>query len=170
MSPTRPASQRCRATYDGGPTRPTYHISWSRWPFALACLGWARTRHATLGQISLCPATPSWLGHFPAIPHWKSPIVPCPSKIMLSNTTSALSIKKACAPIRALRSKSRPFVVVAKLSVPITFRDYSLPMSHPVPPEVSVCLSGSFAAETISRGDRSLEGNVPVNGVSSASA
>jgi hypothetical protein len=52
---------------------------------------------------------------------------------MLSNTTSALSIKKGCAPIRGLRSKSRPFVVVAKLSVPITFRDYSLPMSHPGP-------------------------------------
>ena len=170
MSPTRPASQRCRATYDGGPTRPTHHISWSRWPFALACLGWARTRHSTRGQISLCPATPSWLGHFPAIPHWKSPIVPCPSKIMLSNTTSALSIKKGTAPIRGLRPKSRPFVVVAKLSVPITFRDYSLPMSHSVPPEVSVCLSGSFAVETISRGDRSLGDNAPVNGVSSASA
>jgi hypothetical protein len=50
---------------------------------------------------------------------------------MLSNTTSALSIKKGCAPIRGLRSKSRPFIVVAKLSVPINFRDYSLPMSHP---------------------------------------
>jgi len=43
---------------------------------------------------------------------------PCPSKIMLSNTTSALSIKRGCAPIRGLRSKSRPFVIVAKLSVP----------------------------------------------------
>jgi hypothetical protein len=55
---------------------------------------------------------------------------PGPSKILLGNTTSALSIKKGGAPVRGLRSKSRPFVVAAELAIPIFFRDRFTPMFH----------------------------------------
>src|SRR5947199_10105919 len=68
---------------------------------------------------------------FPSDTSLEIPYRPVPEQNHAGNTTSALSIKKGCAPIRGLRSKSRPFVVVAKLSVPITFRDYFQPMFHP---------------------------------------
>jgi hypothetical protein len=55
---------------------------------------------------------------------------PCPSKIMLSDTTSALSISKGRAPVRGLRSKTCPFIVVAKLAVPVTFCECFLRISH----------------------------------------
>jgi hypothetical protein len=57
-------------------------------------------------------------------------MVPCPNKIVLCDTTSALSIEKGRTPVRGLRPKFRPFVIVAKLSIPITFRDCFLLMSH----------------------------------------
>ena len=60
-------------------------------------------------------------GRFPPIPYWKCPIVACPNKIMLSDATSALSIKKGSAPVRGLWPKCRPFVIITKLAVPITF-------------------------------------------------
>jgi len=67
---------------------------------------------------------------FPTIPHWKCPVVPCPSKILLRNATSTLSISESGAPVRGLRPKSRPFVIAAKLAVPIFCYDRFLPMFH----------------------------------------
>jgi hypothetical protein len=67
---------------------------------------------------------------FPAISQWKCPIVPRPSKIMLSNATSSLSIKKGSSPVRRLWSKSRPFVITSKLSMPNIRHDRRPSISH----------------------------------------
>ena len=37
-------------------------------------------------------------------PHWKCPIVPCPSKVTLSHATSPMSIKKGSSPVRVHHS------------------------------------------------------------------
>jgi len=60
-----------------------------------------------------------WVHRVPAIPHRKSAIVPRPSKILLRNATSTLSINKSSASVRRLRSKSRPFVIAPELAIPI---------------------------------------------------
>src|SRR5215469_7652718 len=72
-------------------------------------------------QLSL--ATLSGLGRLPTKSHRECVSVTCPRKILLSNTTSALSIKEGGTPVRWLRSKSRPFVVSPKLAIPTLFRD-----------------------------------------------
>jgi hypothetical protein len=70
----------------------------------------------------------SWVGPFPAIPHWEGLVVSCPCKILVSNTASTLSIKKSGTPVRGLRSKSRPFVIAGKLAIAIFFHDRFIPM------------------------------------------
>ena len=82
------------------------------------------------GRTGLCLAAPSWLSPFPTIPQWKRPIVPCPSKVTLSNATSPMSIKKGSGPVRGLWSKPRPFVVTSKLSMPIICYDRRSPVFH----------------------------------------
>jgi len=93
-----------------------------------------------------------WFGRrLPTIPHWKGPIVPCPSKIMLSDTTSALSISKGRAPVRGLRSKTCPLIVVAKLAVPITplrLLSADLPFRLPRFPSVSLARFRANGVET----------------------
>lgn len=94
---------------------------------------------------------PSWFD-FPPIPHWESPFVPCPNKIVLSDAASALSIKRGRTPVRGVAAQVLPFVIVAKLSVPNhVLRRFSA--------DVSFCLrvefSELFPVETIFRDDRS---------------
>jgi hypothetical protein len=81
-------------------------------------------------RTGLCLAALSWRGPFPTIPQWKCPIVPCPSKVTLSNATSPMSIKKGSSPVRGLWSKPRPFVVTSKLSMPIICYDRRSPIFH----------------------------------------
>ena len=107
----------------------------------------------------------SRLSRFPAIPHRKCPIIPCPSKIMLSDTTSALSISKGRAPVRGLRSKSRPFVIAAELSIAIFCYNRFPPVYHfGLHVKFPSAFLGLFPVETMSRGDRSLRDDVPANG------
>jgi len=109
------------------------------------------------GRTGLCLAALSWLGPFPAIPQWKCPIVPRPSKIMLSNATSPTGIEKGSSPVRGLWSEPRPLVVTSKLSLPIIWCDRRSPIFHLASPEPSVrAPSGSFSAKTILSGDGSL--------------
>ena len=72
----------------------------------------------------------SWVGRFPAVPHWECLVVSCPCKILLRNTASTLSIKESGTPVRGLRSKSRPFVIAPELAIPIIFCERFLPVSH----------------------------------------
>src|ERR1700758_3507457 len=58
-------------------------------------------------RTGLCLAALSWLSPFPTIPQWKCPIVPCPSKVTLSNATSPTSIEKGGSPVRRLWSEPR---------------------------------------------------------------
>src|SRR6516165_7272913 len=90
------------------------------------------------GRTGLCLAALSWLGPFPAIPQWKCPIVPRPSKIMLSNATSPTGIEKGSSPVRGLWSEPRPLVVTSKLSLPIIWCDRRSPIFHFASPEPSV--------------------------------
>ena len=109
------------------------------------------------GRTGLCLAALSWLGPFPAIPQRKCPIVPRPSKIMLSNATSPTGIEKGSSPVRGLWSEPRPLVVTSKLSLPIIWCDRRSPIFHLASPEPSVrAPSGSFSAKTILSGDGSL--------------
>jgi hypothetical protein len=89
-------------------------------------------------RTGLCLAALSWLGPFPAIPQWKCPIVPRPSKIMLSNATSPTGIEKGSSPVRGLWSEPRPLVVTSKLSLPIIWCDRRSPIFHLASPEPSV--------------------------------
>jgi hypothetical protein len=82
------------------------------------------------GRTGLCLAELSWFSPFPTIPQWKCPIVPCPSKVTLSNATSPMSIKKGSSPVRGLWSEPRPFVVTSKLSMPIICYDRRSPIFH----------------------------------------
>lgn len=52
------------------------------------------------------------------------------SEILLRNATPTLSISERGAPIRGLRSKSRPLVICPELAIPTFFRDRLLPMFH----------------------------------------
>src|SRR5437588_13040500 len=70
------------------------------------------------------------LVRLPTIPHRECLIVSGPSEILLSNARSALSINKSGAPVRGLRSKSRPLVVGPELAIPSFFRDRFVPMFH----------------------------------------
>ena len=65
------------------------------------------------------------LRRVPAIHHGKSPVVPCPSKVLLRNARSTLSINKSGASVRRLRSKSRPFVIAPELAIPPSFATVS---------------------------------------------
>ena len=66
----------------------------------------------------------------PVIPHRECTIIPCPSKILLSNAGTVSIVPENGAPVRGLRSKSRPLVIGLKLAVPALFRNRLLPMSH----------------------------------------
>src|SRR5215472_14627857 len=68
-------------------------------------------------------ATFSGLGRLLTKSHRECVSVTCPRKILLSNTTSALSIKEGGTPVRRLRSKSRPVVVSPELAIPTLFGD-----------------------------------------------
>jgi hypothetical protein len=82
------------------------------------------------GQTAINLVMFSWVCCFPPVPHRACLVVRCPSKILLRNTTSTLSIKKGGAPVRGLRSKSRPFVVAVELAIPIFRYDGFLPTLH----------------------------------------
>ena len=66
----------------------------------------------------------------PIIPQRECPVIPCSIKISLSNTTSTVSIEKYGTSVWGLRSKSCPFVIAPKLSIPIICYDRFLPMFH----------------------------------------
>ena len=83
----------------------------------------ARRKPSAVGGLP----TPSGVFHglvrLPTIPHRECLIVSGPSKILLRNATSTLSISEIGAPVRRLRPKSRPFVVAPELAIPIFFGD-----------------------------------------------
>ena len=60
-------------------------------------------------------------GRAPVIPYRECPILPRPSKILLSIATPTLRIEKSCAPVRRLRPKSHPLVIRLKHAIPIAF-------------------------------------------------
>ena len=66
----------------------------------------------------------------PVIPHRECTIIPCPSKILPSNAGTISTVPENGAPVRGLRSKSRPFVMAPELAIPIFFRDRFLSMFH----------------------------------------
>jgi hypothetical protein len=53
-----------------------------------------RTARRPASKRDRCLAMLSWFTRFPAIPHRECPFVACPREILLSDATSALSIKK----------------------------------------------------------------------------
>jgi hypothetical protein len=120
----------------------------------------ARRKPSAVGGLP----TPSGVFHglvrLPTIPHRECLIVSGPSKILLRNATSTLSISERGAPVRGLRSKSRPLVICTELSIPIFFRNRFLPMFHRASVQTFYLpRSGSFSVETMLRGDRSLGEN-----------
>ena len=60
-------------------------------------------------------------GRAPVIPYRECPILPSPSKILLSIATPTLRIEKSCASVRRLRPKSHPLVIRLKHAIPIAF-------------------------------------------------
>ena len=90
----------------------------------------ARRKPSAVGGLP----TPSGVFHglvrLPTIPHREGLIVSGPSEILLRNATPTLSISERGAPIRGLRSKSRPFVICPELAIPTFFRDRLLSMFH----------------------------------------
>ena len=125
VSDLRPvlSQQGSLSTYNNAEGRP-------RWPQRPAMKLDARRRPSTVGGLP----TPSGVFHglvrLPTIPHRECLIVSGPSKILLRNATSTLSISESGAPVRGLRSKSRPFVICPELSIPIFFRNRFLSMFH----------------------------------------
>jgi len=114
-------------------------------PFAVSDNRYWSSRWCVLGLEMF-----SRLSRFPAIPYWKCPIVPRPSKVMLRNATSSLSINKGSSPVRGLRSKSRPLIITSKLSMSIICYDRRPPISHLVSFTRLVNKMG-YLSETVTR-------------------
>jgi len=83
----------------------------------------ARRKPSAVGGLP----TPSRVFHglvrLPTIPHRECLIVSGPSKILLRNATSTLSIHKIGTPVRGLRPKSRPLVIRLELAIPTFIGD-----------------------------------------------
>jgi hypothetical protein len=116
----------------------------------------ARRKPSAVGGLP----TPSGVFHglvrLPTIPHRECLIVSGPSKILLRNATSTLSISEIGAPVRRLRPKSRPFVVAPELAIPIFFGDRFPSIFHVISSWASCSAALSFVfMKTILRRDRS---------------
>ena len=100
----------------------------------------ARRKPSAVGGLPTPSGVFHGLARVPTIPHRECLIVSGPSKILLRNATSTLSISESGAPVRRLRPKSRPFVVAPELAIPIFSAIVSRRYFMSSPPELPVLL------------------------------